>query len=122
MIASSVEKADNTACVYEVEGLYAHTNHFIQDVMLSFPTANDESTFVRYDILQTDIAGYLDQLQNVTCDVLLDFVCDVTAVPDTTAGATTGMTVGTSIFNMETENWELYFNDPNDGLHQKLKF
>ena len=118
----SVEKSDNTSCVFEVEGLYAHTNHFIQESMLNFPMANDENSFTRYDILEADIAAYQDQLQNVDCDVLLDFVCDVAAVPDTTGGATSGMTVGTSIFNMETGKWELYFNDPNDGLYQKLKF
>jgi len=33
----SVEKAETTAVVTEVEGLYAHTNHFIQDAMLGSP-------------------------------------------------------------------------------------
>ncbi len=118
----SVEKAETTSVVYEVEGLYAHTNHFIQDEMLSFPIAEDETTHERYDILAALIETYNDQLENVNCNVLHDFLCDVAAEPDTTGGVTGGMTVGTSIFNMETGNWELFFNNPEDNLSQNLHF
>ncbi len=118
----SVEKAETTAVVYEVEGLYAHTNHFIQDAMLGFPTADDDTTHERYDILAALIETYNDQLENVNCDVLYDFLCNVAAEPDTTGGVTGGMTVGTSIFNMQTGNWELFFNNPNDNLSQNLHF
>jgi len=118
----SVEKAENTAVVYEVEGLYAHTNHFIQDAMLGFPTDDDDTTHERYDILTALIETYNDQLENVNCDVLHDFLCDVAAEPDTTGGVTGGMTLGTSIFNMETGNWELFFNNPEDNLSQNLHF
>lgn len=118
----SVEKAENTAAVYEVEGLYAHTNHFIQDAMLGFPTDDDDTTHERYDILVALIETYNNQLENVNCDVLHDFLCDVAAEPDTTGGVTGGMTLGTSIFNMETGNWELFFNNPEDNLSQNLHF
>ncbi|NQV19612.1 MAG: hypothetical protein HQ534_13865 [Armatimonadetes bacterium] len=118
----SVEKAETTSVVYEVEGLYAHTNHFIQDAMLGFPTDDDDTTHERYDILTALIETYNDQLENVNCDVLYDFLCEVAAEPDTTGGITGGMTLGTSIFNMETGNWELFFNDPRDNLSQNLHF
>ena len=118
----SVEKAENIAVVYEVEGLYAHTNHFIQDAFLGFPTADDETTHARYDILAGIIGTYEDHLADVDCDVLHDFLCEVAAEPDSTGGLTGGMTLGTSIFNMETGNWELFFNNPNDNLSQNLHF
>jgi len=118
----SVEKAETTSVVYEVEGLYAHTNHFIQDEMLGFPTVDDETTVARYTTLMGLIGTYSDHLADVDCDVLHDFLCEVAAEQDTTGGITGGMTLGTSIFNMETGNWELYFNDPNDNLSQNLHF
>jgi len=121
-IVYSIEKAFDTISVIEVDGLYAHTNHFIHDDMLNFSVTTDESTINRINILQDDIAAYQDQLQDVTCDVLHDCLCDVVAIPDTSGGATTGMTVGTSIINLETGEWELYFNDPNDNKSQTLKF
>jgi len=118
----SVEKAETSAVVYEVEGLYAHTNHFIQDAMLGFPTADDDTTHERYDILAALIETYEDQLENVNSNVLHGFLCDVAAEPDSTGGITGGMTLGTSIFNMQTGNWELFFNNPGDNLSQNLHF
>jgi len=118
----SVEKAENTAVVHEVEGLYAHTNHFIQDAMLGFPTADDETTVARYTTLMGLIGTYADHLADVDCDVLHDFLCEVAAEPDTTGGLTSGMTLGTSIFNLQTGNWELFFNNPEDNLSQNLHF
>jgi len=118
----SVEKAENTAVVHEVEGLYAHTNHFVQDAMLGFPTADDETTVERYTTLMGLIAGYEDHLADVDCDVLHGFLCEVAAEPDTTGGITGGMTLGSSIFNLQTGNWELFFNNPEDNLSQNLHF
>jgi len=118
----SVEKAENTAVVHEVDGLYAHTNHFIQDAMLGFPTDDDATTVARYTTLMGLIATYADHLADVDCDVLYDFVCEVAAEPDTTGGLTGGMTLGTSIFNMETGNWELFFNDPEDKISKNFHF
>jgi len=118
----SVEKAENTAVVHEVEGLYAHTNHFIQDAMLGFPTDDDATTVARYTTLMGLIATYTDHLADVDCDVLYDFLCDVAAEPDTTGGITGGMTLGTSLFNMETGNWELFFNNPIDNISKNFHF
>jgi len=118
----SVEKAENTAVVHEVEGLYAHTNHFIQDAMLGFPTDDDPTTHERYTTLMGLIATYTDNLADVDCDVLYDFLCDVAAEPDTTGGITGGMTLGTSLFNMETGNWELFFNNPVDKISKNFHF
>ena len=118
----SVEKAENTAVVHEVEGLYAHTNHFIQDAMLGFPTDDDPTTHERYTTLMGLIATYTDNLADVDCDVLYDFLCDVAAEPDTTGGITGGMTLGTSLFNMETGNWELFFNNPADKISKNFHF
>jgi len=118
----SVEKADNITVVYEVEGLYAHTNHFIQDALLAYPTDDDATTHWRYDTLTGLIAPYEDNLEDVSCDVLRGFLCEVAAEPDTTGGLTGGMTLGSSIINMESGKWKLYFNDPNDNLYQILKF
>lgn len=118
----SVEKAENTAVVTEVEGLYAHTNHFIQDAMLGFPTDDDPTTHERYATLMGLIAPYTDHLADVDCDVLYDFLCDVAAEPDTTGGITGGMTLGTSLFNMETGNWELFFNNPVDKISKNFHF
>ena len=118
----SVEKAENTSVVYEVDGLYAHTNHFIQDALLAYPTDDDATTHWRYDTLAGLIATYEDDLEDVTCDVLHGFLCEVAAEPDTTGGLTGGMTLGSSIINMESGKWKLYFNDPNDNLYQILKF
>jgi len=118
----SVEKAENTAVVHEVDGLYAHTNHFIQDAMLGFPTDDDATTVERYTTLMGLIATYADHLADVDCDVLYDFVCEVAAEPDTTGGLTGGMTLGTSIFNMETGNWELFFNNPGDKISKNFHF
>ncbi len=118
----SVEKAENTAVVHEVDGLYAHTNHFIQDAMLCFPTDDDATTVARYTTLMGLIATYADHLADFDCDVLYNFVCEVAAEPDTTGGLTGGMTLGTSIFNMETGNWELFFNDPEDKISKNFHF
>ena len=118
----SVEKAETTAVVTEVEGLYAHTNHFIQDAMLGFPTDDDATTLARYTTLMGLIGTYEDHLADVDCDVLHGFLCEVAAEPDTTGGLTGGMTLGTSIFNMETGNWELFFNDPADNNSKNFHF
>lgn len=118
----SIEKAFGTISVTEVNGLYAHTNHFIHDDMQAFPVSIDDSSICRLDILLDDISTYQNNLQEVNTDLLLDFLCDVAAIPDTTGGATTGMTVGSSIINLESGKWKLYFNDPNDDLYQILKF
>ena len=118
----SVEKAETTAAVTEVEGLYAHTNHFIQDAMLGFPTDDDATTLARYTTLMGLIGTYGDHLEDVDCDVLHGFLCDVAAEPDTTGGITGGMTLGTSLFNMETGNWELFFNNPADNISKNFHF
>ena len=118
----SVEKAETTAAVTEVEGLYAHTNHFIQDAMLGFPTDDDATTLARYTTLMGLIGTYEDHLADVDCDVLHGFLCEVAAEPDTLGGLTGGMTLGTSIFNMETGNWELFFNDPADNNSKNFHF
>ncbi|MCK4825691.1 hypothetical protein KA005_58630, partial [bacterium] len=77
----SVEKAQNLVAVYEVEGLYAHTNHFIRDALLGFPTADDETTHARYNILAGIIGSYDNQLEVVDCDLMCDFLCEVAAEP-----------------------------------------
>lgn len=118
----SVEKAENTTIVHEVDGLYAHTNHFIQDALLTYPTDDDATTHDRYDALVGFIAAYEDDLEDVNCDVLYDFLCDVAAEPDTTGGITGGMTLGTSLFNMQTGNWELFFNNPVDKISKNFHF
>jgi len=118
----SVEKAENTTTIYEVDELYTHTNHFIQDEMLGFAIDYDATTLDRYTTLTNMINIYENDPGCVTCDILHGFLCEVAAEPDTTGGITGGMTLGSSIINLETGKWKLLFNNPIDNLSQILFF
>jgi len=118
----SIEMASEDYSLHEVNGLYAHTNHFVHPDMLSHPSNLDVSTQERYQTLNELFSEYETHLQDVNLETMHTFLNAVAVDPDPNGGFTTGATVSCSIFDFENMVWRLYYGNPNNNLYQEIEF
>lgn len=123
----SIEVAPSTYYLYEVEGLFVHTNHFFQTGMETFtvPNANSKS---RFDVLTDLTDAYADRLNEVDGDLLTQFLSSHEHSPDSPCShgsedvSSPSQTLGSTLFDVDNGTWRISFNNPCQKKFQMVGF
>jgi len=126
----SVETSVHKQKIYEVAGLYVHTNHLIAPEMADVPqneTYVSTSSTSRYTILSKAKAELDTRLDEVEIPDLVAALASHEAVQQPFApcrhpkGDVTGETLATNAFDLNAGTWMLYPGNPCEGNAVTLK-
>jgi hypothetical protein len=115
----SVESSVDRYRVWEVEGLYVHTNHLVQPEMETTPQDTDyvsTSSMPRYRVLSAGAQRLQDRLDEVTEQTLLTMLSSHEGAPYSPcrhpAGQVSGATLGTALFDVGAGSRRLLYSNP----------
>ena len=123
----SIEVAPSTYYLYEVEGLFVHTNHFVQPGMEKF-TKDSANSKSRFEVLTGLSDVYKDRLNEVEGDLLTQFLSSHERSPDSpcshgSEGASSpSQTLGSTLFDVDNGTWRISFNNPCQKKFQTVGF
>jgi isopenicillin-N N-acyltransferase-like protein len=124
----SVETSIDHHQVYEVEGLYVHTNHLILDEIKATPQNEkyvNSSSMTRYRILTAEAERLFDHLDEVDGDTLMRLLSIHEGAPYSPCrhpqGEVVGTTLAGSLFDVRQGTWRLYYGNPCRGRMQTKK-
>lgn len=115
----SVETCLDNKKVYEVEGLYVHTNHLVQPVLKNTPqdmSYVNSSSMPRYQVLTAKAKELKQNLSQVGKEDLLTALSSHEKAPYSPCrhpkDDVHGTTLATSIFDIRAGTWTLFPNNP----------
>jgi len=121
----SVETSVDHHQVYEVRDLYVHTNHLVLDEMKDTPQNEkyvNSSSMTRYRVLTAEAQSLFDRLDEVDGDTLIKLLSMHAGAPYSPCrhpqGKVQGTTLASSLFDLNTGTWQLYYGNPCKGLKQ----
>jgi len=122
----SLEVSPSTYYLYEVDGLFVHTNHFFQPGMetLSVPNGNSES---RLEVLSGLTNAYAGRLGDVYGDLLTQFLSSHDQYPDSPCShggedVHISQTLGNTLFDVNNGTWRISYNNPCQRRFQTVGF
>ncbi len=111
----SIEAAPEIKSEKEINGMYVHTNHFIDDATKEI--AQDENVFPssygRFDTLSNNSAPYAEQPDDIHNELFTELMSShegayTPCVHDQNGSSTLAHTV----FDFQEKNWKLYYSNP----------
>jgi CubicO group peptidase (beta-lactamase class C family) len=123
----SLEVTPDSFYQHEVNGFYAHTNHFFQPGMEELSHPNDNSVS-RLTVLKNQYEETGNSPKLADGNLLTQFLSSHENEPDNPCvhgndgEPYSTQTLGSSLFNITDKTWKLYHNQPCDGIFQVLGF
>ncbi|MFO7601799.1 MAG: C45 family peptidase [Candidatus Desulfacyla sp.] len=121
----SLEVAPSTYYLQEVEGLFAHTNHFFQPGMETF-SVQDPNSHSRLEVLTGLADGYAARLGDVYGDLLTQFLSSHDHWPDSPCvhaqNEVDAQTLGSTLFDVNNGTWRIAYNNPCERKFQMVGF
>ncbi len=121
----SVEVTPTKHEVYEVQGVYFHTNHLILDSVKDLPQFPGKSSLTRYHVLAKDLKEWGDASKVEVSDIvraLSSHERKPNSVCRHAAAYTAGATLGTAVFEIPKGTFRFYKGNPclGDSMEGKL--
>ncbi len=121
----SLEVAPSKYYLQEVEGLFAHTNHFFQPGMETF-SVQDPNSHSRLEVLTGLADGYAARLGDVYGDLLTQFLSSHDHWPDSPCvhaqTEEAAQTLGSALFDVNNGTWRIACNNPCERKFQMVGF
>ncbi|MBW1784205.1 MAG: hypothetical protein JRL30_26125 [Deltaproteobacteria bacterium] len=122
----SLEIAPSTYYLYEVDGLFVHTNHFFQPGMAAYSVPNENSES-RLEVLVDLTDAYADRLGDVYGDLLAQFLSSHDHYPNSPCShgkddPHISQTLGSTLFDVNNGTWRISYNNPCERKYQMVGF
>lgn len=106
--------------IHDVDGFYAHTNHFILPSMQG-SSVIDENSVKRREMLLTKSNEYANRPNDVTGDLITGWMSSHDGYPDAVCvHNNSGLTIAHSLFDFQNKTWKLYRGNPCNNAYKTL--
>jgi len=106
--------------IHEVDGFYAHTNHFILPTMEGSSVV-DSNSVKRRELLLNKSTLYANRESEVNSDLITGWMSSHDGYPDAVCvHLDGGLTVAHSLFDFQNKTWKLYRGNPCNNAYKTL--